>query len=103
MRTLLRQVLITPGNYRRIAPRIVPDDQRQEIRAGIIISHYTFQTAQGQAGYGIISHTTQRAGVCRDGQPSVWGTWNAQTGTITTNDGCVYNRLGEVVDDLKVW
>ena len=101
MRKLLSQILIIPTNYRRIAARITPADQRVAIRAGIIISHYAFRTPQGQPGYGIISHTTRRAGVCIADAPSLWGAWSEQTGTLTTADGLVYNRLGELVCDLK--
>ena len=100
MRKILSQVLVTPTNYRRIAARIVPTDQRQAIRAGIIVSHYAFTTQQGQLGYGIISHTTRRAGLCLAERPSIWGGWSEQTGTLTTADGQVYNRVGELVYDL---
>src|SRR5215471_8509361 len=83
MRKLLSQVLITPTNYRRIVARITPIDQRLALRAGIIISHYAFTTPQGQPGYGLISHTTRRAGVCIADAPSLWGAWSEQTGTLT--------------------
>jgi hypothetical protein len=63
MQTLVKQVLITSRNYLRIAARIVPQDQREAIRPGIIISHYAFTTSQGQQGYVIISHTTRRVGI----------------------------------------
>jgi hypothetical protein len=59
MRTILKQVLITPRNYSRIAARVVPQDQREAIRPGIIISLYAFTNAQGQQGYVIVSHTCQ--------------------------------------------
>jgi hypothetical protein len=101
IRLLLKAVLITPPNYRRILTRIVPEDQRYAVRAGIIISHYTFTTPDGQTGYGIISHTTRRAGVCIASNPTIWGAWSEQTGTITAAGGLVYNRLGELVCDLK--
>ena len=64
MKPILKQVLITPGNYRRICARIVPQDQRDAIRPGIRVSHYTFTNSQGQQGHVIISHTTRRAGIC---------------------------------------
>jgi hypothetical protein len=97
MRTILRQVLITPRNYPRIATRIIPQDQRDAIRPGIIISHYAFTTRQGQEGYVIISHTTQRAGFCVADARTEWGNWSEQTGTITTDSGQLYNRRGEIV------
>src|SRR5215510_12480069 len=95
MRTLCKQTLITPRNYPRIAMRIVPQDQREAIRPGIIISHYAFTTRQGQDGY--ISHTTQRAGLCVADARTEWGSWSEETGTITTDSGRLYNRRGEIV------
>ena len=38
MKTLLKQVLITPGNYPRIYARVIPQDQREAIRPGISIA-----------------------------------------------------------------
>jgi hypothetical protein len=95
MRTILKQVLITPRNYPRIYARIVPQDQREAIRPGIIISHYAFTTSQGQQGYVIVSHTTQRAGIFFGEGRSEWGRWAEATGTITTDGGRMYNRVGE--------
>jgi hypothetical protein len=97
MRTIFKQKLITPHNYPRIALRIVPPDQRDAIRPGIIISHYAFTTRQGQQGFVIISHTTQRAGVCVADGRTEWGNWSEETGTITTDGGQLYNRRGELV------
>src|SRR5262245_22045065 len=97
MRTIFKQTLITSRNYPLIAARIVPQDQRDAIRPGIIISHYAFTTRQGQEGYIIISHTTQRAGLCVVDGRTEWGSWSEQTGTITTDTGRLYNRRGEVV------
>jgi hypothetical protein len=97
MRTIFKQKLITPHNYPRIAMRIVPQDQRDAIRPGIIISHYAFTTRQGQDGYVIISHTTRRAGLCIADGCTAWGTWSEETDTITTDGGQLYNRRGERV------
>jgi hypothetical protein len=101
MRTILRQVLITPRNYPRIATRIVPQDQRAAIRPGLIISHYAFTTRQCQDGYVIVSHTTQRAGLCVAGGRTEWGSWSEETGLITTDSGRLYNRRGERVFALE--
>ncbi len=101
MKTLLRQVLITPRNYRRIAARIVPQDQREAIRPGIIISHHAFTDPQGQQGYVVISHTTQRAGICFGEGRSEWGRWSEETGIITTDGGRLYNRAGEKIGEAK--
>jgi hypothetical protein len=95
MRTILKQVLITPRNCLRVAALIVPQDQRAAIRPGIIISHYAFTNSQGQHGYAIVSHTTQRAGICCSQGCSEWGRWSEATGTITTDSGRMYNRIGE--------
>jgi hypothetical protein len=95
MRTIVKQVLITPRNFPRIATRIVPQDQREAIRPGIIISHYGFTTHDGQQGYVIVSHTTQRGGICFGEGRSEWGRWSEETGTINTDAGRMYNRLGE--------
>src|SRR5262245_57466855 len=80
---MLKPVLITPRNYGRIAARIVPQNQREAIRPGIIINHYAFSTQDGQQGYVIISHTTRRAGICFGEGRSEWGSWSDETGTIT--------------------
>ena len=56
MLTICKQTLITPRNYPRIALRIVPQDQREAIRPGIIVSHCAFANAQGQQGYVIRVH-----------------------------------------------
>jgi hypothetical protein len=88
-------VLITSRNFHRIRARIVPQDQREAIRPGIIISHYGFTTHDGQPGYVIVSHTTRRAGIWFGADRSEWGTWNEETGTITTDGGRMYNRIGE--------
>jgi hypothetical protein len=101
MRTIVKQVLITPRNYRRIYARIVPQDQREAIRPGITINHYAFTNAQGQQGYVIVSHTTRRAGICFGEERSEWGAWNEETGTITTDSGRMYNRVGETL--FAVW
>src|SRR5262245_48968856 len=95
MKTIFKHVLITPRNFARIRAGIVPRDQREAIRPGIIITHYALTTQQGQQGYVIISHTTQRAGICLAEGRSEWGTWSDETGTITTDGGRVYNRIGE--------
>jgi hypothetical protein len=95
MRNILKQVLITPRNYLRIAARVVPHDQREALRPGIIISHYAFTTQDGQQGYVIVSHTTQRAGICLGAGRSEWGNWSDETGTITTDGGRLFNRIGE--------
>jgi hypothetical protein len=97
MRTILKQVLITPRNYLRIAARVVPPDQREALRPGIRISHYALTTQDGQQGYVIISHTTQRAGICFGTGRSEWGSWSDEAGTITPDGGRMYNRLGEVL------
>jgi hypothetical protein len=97
MRNILKQVLITPRNYLRIAARIVPQDQREAIRPGIIISHYAFTTHDSQQGYVIVSHTTQRAGICFGKEPSEWGAWSEEIGTITADGGRMYNRSGELL------
>jgi len=97
MRTILKQVLITPRNCLRISARIVPQDQREAIRPGIIISHYAFTMRNGQQGYVIISPTTQRAGICFGEACSEWGRWSEATGTITTDGGRIYNRVGELL------
>jgi hypothetical protein len=95
MRNILKQVLITPRNYLRIAARIVPHDQREAIRPGIILSHYAFTTQDGRQGYVIVSHTTRHAGICLGEARSEWGTWHEETGTISTDSGRMYNRVGE--------
>ena len=99
MKTILRRVLITPGNYPRIAVRIIPHDHREAIRPGIRISHYAFTNTHGQQGYIVISHTTQRAGICFAEGRTEWGRWDEETGTITTDGGRLYNRAGEEVHD----
>lgn len=99
MKTVLKQVLITPGNYRRMAARIVPPDQRDAIRPGIRISHYAFTDSQGQQGYVIVCHTTGRAGICLAEERTQWGQWNEETATIMTDGGRLYDRAGKEVDD----
>jgi hypothetical protein len=101
MKAILKQTLITPGNYRRIAARIVPHDQREAIRPGIRISHYTFTDAQGQQGYIIVSHTTQRAGICFAEGRTQWGRWDEETGIISTDGGRRYTLVGENVSDER--
>jgi hypothetical protein len=100
MQTLVKQVLITPRNYLRIAARIVPQDQREALRPGIIISHYAFTNSQGQQGYVIVSHTTRRVGIYFGAERSEWGTWSEETGTITTDGGRMYNRVGEQLCEM---
>jgi hypothetical protein len=97
MQSLVKQVLITPRNYLRIYTCIVPPEQREAIRPGIIICHYAFTTQDGQQGHVIISHTTQRAGICFGEGRSEWGSWSDATGTIATDGGRMYNRLGETL------
>jgi|SRR5262249_15110002 len=98
MKTILRQTLITPGNYSRIAARIVPQDQREAIRPGIRICHYSFTNRQGQQGYVIICYTTNRAGICFAEGSTQWGWWDEDTGIITTDEGRLYNCGGEEVE-----
>ena len=99
MKTILRQVLITPGNYSRICARIVPQDQRDAIRPGIRVSHYAFTDLQGQQGYVIVSHTTGRAGICFAEGHTEWGRWDDEMGTIITDGGRRYTRAGKVSDE----
>ena len=101
MRTIVKQALITPHNYLRIAARIVPQDQRAAIRPGIRVSHYAFINPQGQQGYVVISHTTQRGGICFGEGRSEWGRWDEETDTITTDGGRRYNRAGEGVGEVR--
>src|SRR3982074_3456612 len=100
MKTIIRHALITPRNYPRIAARVVPQDQREEIRPGISISHSAFTTAQGQQGYVIISHTTRRAGICFAGERTEWGKWSEETRIITTDSGQRYSYKGEIVAEV---
>jgi len=97
MKDILKRQLITPGNYPRMAGRIVPQDQRDAIRPGIRISHYSFTNRQGQQGYVIICHTTSRAGICFAEERTQWGRWNEDAVTITTDDGRLFNSGGEEV------
>jgi hypothetical protein len=97
MKTILKQVLILPSNFRRLSARIVPLDQREAIRPGIRISHYAFTDSQGQQGYVIVCHTTSRAGICFAAGRTEWGTWNEQTDTLTTDGGQRYTRAGRNV------
>src|SRR4051812_7345264 len=98
MKTILKRVLISPGNYPRIAARIVPQDQRDAIRPGIRISHYSFTNRQGQHGSVVICHTTRRAGICFGTGSSEWGRWDEQSDIITTDGGRLYNCGGEEVE-----
>jgi hypothetical protein len=93
---ILKEVVVTPRNFPRVYTRIIPQDQRDAIRAGIIISHYAFTNRNGQTGYVIISHTARRAGICFAGGRTEWGVWSEDSGTITTDGGRLYNRVGEV-------
>jgi hypothetical protein len=97
MKTILKRTLITPGNYSRIAARIVPRDQRDAIRPGLVVSHHAFTNRQGQQGHIIISHTTRRAGICFAEERTQWGWWNEETGLLTIDDGRLYNCGGEEV------
>src|SRR5262245_36318586 len=101
MKTILKRALVTPGNYPRILTRIVPPDQRDAIRPGLVVSHYAFTNSQDLHGYFIISHTTRRAGICFSAERTQWGRWNEETGIITTDGGRRYTRLGEEVHDLR--
>ena len=95
MKTILKRVLITPRNYPRIFTRVVPQDQREAIRPGIIVSHYAFTNQHGQRGYVVISYTTQRAGICFAEGRTEWDRWDEETDTITTDGGRLYNHAGE--------
>jgi len=101
MKTILRQALITPRNYSRIAARVVPQDQREAIRPGIRISHYAFTDQHGQSGYVIISHTTQRAGICFAAERTEWGRWNEETDTLITDGGRRYQCAGKAVEEAR--
>jgi hypothetical protein len=101
IKTILRCLRITPGNYPRIVARIVPHDQREAIRPGIRISHYAFTNQHGQQRYVIISHTTRRAGICFAEGRTEWGTWDEEAGTLITDGGRLYNRAGEEVADSR--
>jgi hypothetical protein len=100
MPAIFKHVLITHRNFQRIRAGIVPVDQREAIRPGIIITHFAFTSPQGQPGFVVISHTTQRAGICFADRRSEWGTWSEQSGTITTDGGRLYNRVGETVFEV---
>jgi hypothetical protein len=97
MKTILKRTIITPGNYQRIAARIVPQDQRDAIRPGLAVSHYAFTDRHGQPGYLIISHTTRRAGICFGEERTRWGWWDGETWLLTVDDGRLYNCGGEEV------
>jgi hypothetical protein len=97
MKTILKQALITPGNYSRIAARIVPQDQRDAIRPGIVVSHYPFTNSRDQRGYITISHTTKRAGICFAEEHTQWGRWDEETHTLTTDGGQRYTLAGQNV------
>jgi hypothetical protein len=97
MKSILKKVLVTPRNFPRVLARIVPQDQREAIRAGIILSHYVFTNRHGQQGYVTISHTAKRAGICFGQERSEWGMWREEAETITTDEGTLYSRVGEVL------
>jgi hypothetical protein len=98
MKPILKQALITPRNYSRLAARIIPQDQREAIRPGLRISHYAFTCSQVLHGYITISHTTRRAGICFAEERTQWGRWDEETGLITTDGGRLYNCGGEEVE-----
>ena len=101
MKPILKQVLITRGNYQRICARIVPQDQRDAIRPGIRVSHYAFTDPQGQQGYVIVSHTTGRAGICFAEGRTAWGRWDEETDIITTDGGRRYTLVGKNMADER--
>jgi len=82
MPTILKQVLITPRNSPWIAACVVPQDQREAIRLGIIISHYTFTNSHGQRwvlGYRVAREVQRRcpetvvvSGADHEGESHVW-------------------------------
>ena len=98
VKIILKQTLVTPGNYPRIAARIVPQDQRDAIRPGIRISHSSFTNRQGQHGYVIIFHTTRRAGICFAEERTLWGRWLEELDVIETDDRRLHNCGGEEVE-----
>jgi hypothetical protein len=100
MKYILKRQLITPGNYPRVAARIVPQDQRDAIRPGIRISHYSFTSRQGQQGYIIVCHTTRRAGISFADELTQWGRWCDETCFITTDSGRQFTRLGDEAHDV---
>ena len=73
----------------------------KRIRPGIRISYYAFTNEQGQQGYVIISHTTQRAGICFAEGRTEWCRWDEETSTITTDGGRLYDRAGEEVGEVR--
>jgi hypothetical protein len=97
MKHILKRALITPGNYPRIAARIAPQDQRDAIRPGLVVSHHAFINSRGQSGHIMISHTTRRAGISFAEECTRWGWWDEDMGIITTDDGRLYRCGGEEV------
>jgi hypothetical protein len=99
MKHILKRAVITPGNYPRIAARIVPQDQRDAIRPGLVISHHAFINSPGRQGYVIVCHTTRRAGICFADERTQWGRWDEESDILTTNHGQQFTRLGDEVYD----
>jgi hypothetical protein len=102
MRTIVRETLVTARNYPRLCQRIVPADQKAALHAGIVISHYAFTNRLGQSGHVIVSHTTRRAGICFAGERTEWGAWCEETGTITADNGKLFNRVGELIFEAVI-
>ena len=98
MRRIIRHVVVTPRNLTRIQARILPRDQREAVRPGILLTHYAFRTPQGRCGFIIISHAACRAGICFEG-PSEWGHWSPEEHLIRTDTGRIYTSEGELVSD----
>src|SRR5262245_10005341 len=100
MRYIMRHLLVTPRNLTRIQARILPPDQREAVRPGILLTHYTFRAPQGRRGFIIISHAARRAGICFEG-PSEWGHWSAEEHLIRTDSGRIYTSAGELVSEIS--
>jgi hypothetical protein len=101
MRAIVRHVLVTPRNLLRVRAKILPRDQREAIRPGILLSHSAFTTRQGRTGFLIISHAARRAGICFEDQPSEWGRSCPEEHCILTDTGQIYSCTGERIERLE--
>lgn len=90
------EITVTGANIDEVRASIVALDQKREVNIGNVISSWRVDILGIGSGCMTVWHDLDRAGLCIGGD-SIYGDWDGPDRTLTTEDGIVYDDLGQEV------
>ena len=92
-------ILVTDDNIEDVREIMCAADQADEIYPGCVTQGILYEPGQ-QRGQLTVYSNNMRAAICIGGY-SVWGEWDDDAETLTTDDGIVYDEDGESGNKAK--